>query len=894
MKESTFTIENMDCKHEEALIRERLGKMPEVGELSFDLPGRRLTVSHDLPGNAPLLAALREIGMKAEEPAPAPKPCCCGKSCSSSAGAVPVKACKTSEFIIEAMDCVHEEALIRERLGKVEGICGLSFDLKANRLTVEHDLPDDAPIVAALNEIGMTPGEAPEACPVGCNVTFNAAAPAAASAKLMGETTSVFIVAAMDCQAEEALIRKRLGKLDGVRELAFDLLGHRLSVGHDLPGDEPILAALAEIGMEAVPAPAAGVKAEAAGPSIPGRAKVLLALSGIAAVTSEILVWTGARETSPGVIALALASIALGGHGILRKGWIALKTFTLNINFLMSVAMIGAVSIGQWPEAAVVIFLFALAEMIETLSLDHARNAIHGLMALTPETAWVQIAGGEWHEVAAESVTVGLTVRVKPGERIPLDGVVTAGSSSVNQAPITGESVPVMKAAGDPVFAGTVNERGMLEFRVTANKGNTTLARIVRSVQEAQGQRAPTQRFIDSFAGYYTPAVVVLAALTVAVPTLFFGGAFEPWFYKALVMLVISCPCALVISTPVTVVSGLAAAARRGILVKGGLHLENGRFIKAVAFDKTGTLTHGKPVVTDIVPLGGLKPEEVHRLAAAADAHSEHPIATAIVASWRNPAGAAPRALPAAMDFEALAGRGVRATVEGRKYYIGNQRLMEEIGACSPAVEAELERLEKEGKTAVALAVEKETLGVIGVADTVRPNSREAIRELHALGVASALLTGDNQTTADAIAAQVGIDDARGNLLPEDKLAAMDGLLAKYGKVGMAGDGINDAPALAKASIGFAMGAAGTDTAIETADVALMDDDLRKLPQFIRLSRGTSAILRQNIALAIGIKVVFLGLAFAGKATLFMAVFADMGASLLVIFNGLRLLGKRY
>ncbi|HOI42279.1 MAG TPA: heavy metal translocating P-type ATPase [Elusimicrobiales bacterium] len=804
---------------------------------------------------------------------------------------------KTSTFTIENMDCRHEEALIRERLGKMPEVGELVFDLPARRLTAAHTLPGDEPILAALREIGMeAAAESPEKPCFCCKSCSPAeAAPPAPAAALKGKTVSVFVVEDMDCQAEEALIRKRLGKLDGVRELSFNLLGRRLSVGHDLPGDELILAALAEVGMEAHPAPAPGAKTEAAGPSISAKAKAVLALSGAAAIASEVLVWTGSAETSPPVIGLALFSIALGGRGTLRKGWLALKTFTLNINFLMSLAVAGAVAIGEWPEAAVVIFLFALAEMIETLSLDHARNAIHGLMAMTPDTAWVQLAGGEWQEVPAGSVSVGVTARVRPGERIPLDGVVTAGSSSVNQAPITGESVPVMKAAGDQVFAGTVNERGMLEFRVTANKGNTTLARIVKSVQAAQGQRAPTQRFIDSFAAYYTPAVVALAALTVAVPVLFFGGAFEPWFYKALVMLVISCPCALVISTPVTVVSGLAAAARRGILVKGGLHLENGRLLKAVALDKTGTLTHGKPVVTDIVPLGGRSPEKILGLAAAVDAHSEHPVAAAIVAAWQNPAGGGPRReTPAAEAFESLTGRGARAAIGGRTHFVGNHRLIEEIGACSPAVEAELERLEKEGKTAVALAVEKETLGVIGVADTVRPHSAEAIRDLHALGVASALLTGDNQATAAAIAAQVGIDDARGNLLPEDKLAAMDGLLSKYGHVGMAGDGINDAPALAKASIGFAMGAAGTDTAIETADVALMDDDLRKLPQFIRLSRATSAILRQNIAMALGIKAVFLGLAFAGKATLFMAVFADMGASLLVIFNGLRLLGRRY
>lgn len=803
---------------------------------------------------------------------------------------------KQAIYTIENMDCQAEEALIRKRLGKVAGVGELSFDLMNRRLTVSHELPEDKAILAALREVEM---EVVEAVPKPCSCCSSCApadkpAPAPAGG-VKGTTISVFIIDDMDCQAEEALIRKRLGKLPEVRELSFDLIGRRLTVGHDFPDEKPVLAALAEVGMEAQALPAENLsRAETKAPAIPGKAKALLALSGLAAIAAEILVWTGVRETSTAVIALALFSIAAGGHGTLRKGWLALKSFTLNINFLMSLAVLGAVSIGEWPEAAMVVFLFALAEMIETLSMDHARNAIHGLMAMSPETAWVQLAGGEWQEVESEAVSVGVIVKVKPGERIPLDGVVTAGSSSVNQAPITGESVPVLKSAGDPVFAGTVNERGMLEFRVTANKGHTTLARIVKSVQEAQGQRAPTQRFIDSFALYYTPAVVVLAALTAAVPPLFFGAAFEPWFYKALVMLVISCPCALVISTPVTVVSGLAAAARHGILVKGGLHLENGRLLKAVALDKTGTLTHGKPVVTDVIPLGGRAAEKMLALAAGVDAHSEHPVAAAIVAAWQNPDGGAVREVPAAASFESLTGRGAKAAVAGRLYYVGNHRLIEELGICSPALEEVLNRLEAEGKTAVALASETEPLCVIGVADTVRATSREAISRLHALGVASTLLTGDNQATADAIAAQVGIDDARGNLLPEDKLTAMDGLLSKYGKVGMAGDGINDAPALAKASIGFAMGAAGTDTAIETADVALMDDDLRKLPHFIQLSRDTFSILRQNIALAIGIKIVFFGLALAGKATLFMAVFADMGASLLVIFNGLRLLGKRY
>ena len=701
---------------------------------------------------------------------------------------------------------------------------------------------------------------------------------------------SVFVIGNMDCPTEEALIRKRLASVPGVGELAFNLMERRLTVDHTLPDEQPILGALREIGMQAGPAaaqPGACTRCEADGaPAVPAKTWALMAVSGIAAIGAEILAWSGAAEASAPVIALALISIVTGGLGTLRKGWIALKTLTLNINFLMSVAVIGAVAIGEWPEAAVVIFLFALAELIETLSLERARNAIRGLMAMAPETATVRLDSGEWVERPAAEVGVGQFVRVKPGGRIPLDGTVTAGASAVNQAPITGESMPVEKAPGDPVFAGTVNERGAFEFRVTANKGSTTLDRIIHAVQEAQGQRAPTQRFVDRFARYYTPAVVVFALLVAAVPPLFFDAAFQDWLYKALVMLVIACPCALVISTPVTVVSGLAAAARHGILVKGGVHLENGRRIRAVALDKTGTLTHGRPALTDVVPLVERPPDELLQLAASVDAHSEHPVAAALVAAWQAPGGA----LLDVADFESLTGRGAQGRVAGRLYYVGNHRLVEELAICGPQVEAVLQRLEREGKTAVVLATEQEPLCVLGVADTLRGHSAEAIRDLHALGVVSVMLTGDNPATARAIADQVGIDDARGNLLPEDKLAAIDELIARYGTVGMVGDGINDAPALARASIGFAMGAAGTDTAIETADVALMDDDLRKLPRFIALSRRTSQVLWQNISLALGIKALFFALALAGKATLWMAVFADMGASLLVVGNGLRLL----
>jgi len=704
---------------------------------------------------------------------------------------------------------------------------------------------------------------------------------------------SIFVISNMDCPTEEALIRKRLGSVCGIGELSFNLMTRRLTVMHSLDDEQAILDALREIGMKTDVVSQnqsdSCATCEVESPVVSRRTWALMAVSGIAAIAAEVVAWSGESEQSVAVIALALLSIATGGLSTLKKGWIALKTFTLNMNFLMSVAVFGAIIIGEWPEAAVVIFLFALAELIESLSLERAKNAIKGLMGMTPEVATVQLDGGEWREMAATDIRVGQTVRVRPGERIPLDGVVTAGGSSVNQAPITGESIPVVKSAGDPVFAGTLNERGMLEFRVTANKGNTTLDRIIHTVQEAQGQRAPTQRFVDQFARYYTPAVVVFAVLVATLPPLLFGAAFESWFYKALVMLVIACPCALVISTPVTVVSGLAAAARQGILVKGGVHLENGRFIKAVALDKTGTLTHGRPVVTDVVPLVELPADSLLQLAASVDVHSEHPIAAAIVSAWQVANVTARPALPVA-SFEAITGHGAKAVVDGKLYYVGNHRLCEELGVCGLHVEEVLGRLEKEGKTAVILATETEPLCIIGVADTLRGRSAEAIRQLHALGVTSVMLTGDNQITASAIAIQVGIDDARGNLLPEQKLAVIDELLGSYGKVGMVGDGINDAPALAKASIGFAMGSAGTDTAIETADVALMDDDLRKVPHFIQLSRDISRILKQNITLAIGIKAVFFILALAGKATLWMAVFADMGASLIVVFNGMRLL----
>jgi len=700
---------------------------------------------------------------------------------------------------------------------------------------------------------------------------------------------AVFRIEKMDCPTEEGLIRKALQGLPGVLALDFNLMQRTLKVSHALPDPKPIADAIAALDMAPLllsPADSHRPRPAATAPAVSRRQWILAAVAGVSAIGSEAVAYVTGDETSAAVAALVIIAVLTGGLHTLRKGWTALKSFTLNINLLMTVAVIGAVLIGEWPEGAVVIWLFGLAEMIEAMSLDRARNSIRDLMALAPETATVRQADGSWLEMPAQDVAVGATVRVKPGERIALDGAVEAGQSWVNQAPITGESMPVEKRRGDPVYAGSINERGVLELRVDAPKGATMLDRIARAVQEAQGQRAPTQRFVDQFARVYTPIVFAIALLVALVPPLAFGAPWFDWVYKALVLLVIACPCALVISTPVTVVSGLAAAARRGILVKGGLYLEQGRRLKSVALDKTGTITHGRPSLTDVIPVNGAAPDEALRIAASLDALSEHPVAAAIVAGY----GAKPHAT--VTGFEALTGRGVRGEIEGETYYIGNHRLMEEIGVCTPRLEETLDRLEAEAKTAVVLATPRAPLAVLAVADTLRDHSREAVAALKGLGVTPVMLTGDNVKTARAIARQVGIAEVRAELLPEEKLAAITALHER-GPVGMAGDGVNDAPALAKANIGFAMGAAGTDTAIETADVALMDDDLRKLPEFIALSRRTSAVLWQNIVFAIGVKAVFFALTFTGYASLWLAVFADMGASLIVVANGLRLLRSR-
>jgi len=699
-----------------------------------------------------------------------------------------------------------------------------------------------------------------------------------------GARLSSFRIDAMDCPTEQTLIQNKLGKLAGVQQLEFNLINRVLGVTHDLPSTAPIIEAIKSLGMVAEPLEQ-GVEAPA--PAAEKKPWWPLALSGVGALAAEVIHFT---HFAPNwvVAIIALVSILSGGLTTYKQGWIALKNLNLNINALMSIAVTGAILIGQWPEAAMVMFLFTVAELIEAKSLDRARNAISGLMQMTPEQATVQLADGSWAEQDVKTIELGARVRVRPGERIGLDGEVVSGSSTIDQAPITGESLPVEKTVGDKVFAGTINQAGSLEYAVTAAANNSTLARIIHAVEQAQGARAPTQRFVDQFSKIYTPAVFILALAVAVIPPLFMGAVWFDWIYRALVLLVVACPCALVISTPVTIVSGLAAAARKGILVKGGVYLEGGYKLDYLALDKTGTITHGKPVQTDYLSLDPMADESAPAIAAALAGRSDHPVSLAIAN-----AAVDKQFAPLIVDnFEALAGRGVRGDINGQTYHLGNHRLVEELNLCSPALEEKLFALEKQGKSVVLLLDKSGPLALFAVADTVKESSREAIQQLHDLGIKTLMLTGDNVHTAQAIAAQVGIDEAKGDLLPTDKLQAIEALYAQGHNVGMVGDGINDAPALARAEIGFAMAAAGTDTAIETADVALMDDDLRKIPAFIRLSRQTSSILKQNIALALVIKAIFLGVTFAGIATMWMAVFADMGVSLLVVFNGLRLLRK--
>jgi Cd2+/Zn2+-exporting ATPase len=691
---------------------------------------------------------------------------------------------------------------------------------------------------------------------------------------------STFRIEGMDCHEEVAILQRRLGGLKGLEALEADVLGQRLRIKYDAAAlsTSAIAEAVAQTGMRA------WLETEQAVPPSAGswRHRLVLA-SGITFVAGLAV-----QFLAPAVPAwpLYLTSSICGGIPVGRRAWTSARARVLDINVLMVVAVLGAIAIGEWTEAASVVFLFALAQLLETRAMERARGAIRALMELAPSDARVR-RGGREVTVPIDDVRVGEIVLVPPGAKIPLDGRVAAGESAVNQAPVTGESLPVDKARGAEVFAGTINGRGALDVEVTRLRRDSTIARIIDLVDRAQAQRAPSQAFIERFARIYTPVVLVIALLVAVVPPLVADADWATWFYRSLVLLVISCPCALVISTPVSIVSALAAAARKGVLIKGGARLEELARVRCVAFDKTGTLTRGRLHVTGIHPLGGQQPDDLLRLAAALESRSEHPVGQAIVRR----AAALDAAVHNVTAFRALPGRGAAAVVDGAEVTAGNLRLIEESGLRTPEVDALFARIAGEGGTPIFVARRRQVLGGLAVADEPRHAAREALDLLRSNGIEKiAMLSGDHASTAAALGRSLGIDDVRADLLPDDKAEAVAALRAKYGPLAMVGDGVNDAPALATADVGIAMGAAGTAVALETADVALMADELPKISYALRLSRATVRNIRVNVAFSLVLKAVFLLMAIAGMATLWMAVAADMGASLLVIANALRLL----
>ena len=693
------------------------------------------------------------------------------------------------------------------------------------------------------------------------------------------ETT--YLINDLCCATEEQLIRKRLEGQTGIQEMEFNIISHKLKVRHFC--DEGVIARnLKEIGLP-------GISEARASETINRSHQRLLVSTGLSGLLFiGGLVAEMASLSNIVSMLFFVSSLMSGGWHIALKAYKAIRTKSLEMNALMTIASVGAVVLGQYAEGAAVVFLFSVSLLIESYSTDRTRRAIRSLMSISPTQATV-VRNGTETVVPVDDIKVGETVLIRPGERIPTDAEVVEGHSTVDESPITGESSPAVKRKGDRVYAGSYNQLGALELSVLKRVQDSTIARIIHLVEDAQSKKAPSQVLVERFARYYTPSIFGLAVVLAAIPPLFFGQHLGVWIYRSLVLLVIACPCALVISTPVTLVSALANAARHGILIKGGKHLEALAQVRALAFDKTGTLTEGRLTVTDIVPLNSLSSREILRIAAAAELKSEHHLAEALVRKAKDEKIVLSDI--STDEFLSITGKGIRTRIDGNSYIVGNHQLVEEMGICSDTVEQTLDRLEAEGKTVVILTNEQQPLGVIAVSDRIRQESTAAIEALHGAGVEHVvMLTGDNQGTARVVAGELKVDDLKSGLLPEDKLTLVRELKARYGSVAMVGDGINDAPALAAADVGIAMGGVGSDTALETADIALMTDNISKIPYGISLGKKALRIVKQNVALALLTKSVFLMLGIFGMSSLWLAILADDGAALLVILNGLRLL----
>lgn len=713
-----------------------------------------------------------------------------------------------------------------------------------------------------------------------------------------------FKIRGMDCAEEVTLLKREVGPaVGGADRLVFDVLNGKMTIlGSPTPSEDEIREAVARAGMRAEPWREVDVATSSAAVRRPDWRVTLVFASGLMTVAGLAAQLVSSRtgsaavflegpgrghELAPSAVLLYALGTISGAWFVLPKAWLALRRVRPDMNLLMTVAIIGAMALGEWFEASTVAFLFGLSLMLEAWSVGRARRAIARLMELAPPVASVLDDDGSERDTPLAEVAVGSRVLVRPGQRFPLDGVVTRGTSDVDQAPITGESLPVPCGAGDSVFAGSINGAGAVEMRTTTPAADTTLARIIRLVAEAQHSRAPAEQWVDRFARIYTPVVMSVALLVCVVPPVGFAAPWAPWIYRALVLLVIACPCALVISTPVSIVASIAAAARHGVLIKGGLYAELPAGLRAVAIDKTGTLTTGKPEVVGVILHDEKDEATLLRRAAALEARSEHPLARAVVAYVTDRGFS----IVPSDDYRAVAGKGGWGVVDGERFWIGSHRLLAELGLETPAIRERINQLSASGRSVLAVGTDSRVCGFLAVADTVRADARDSVRALRAAGVEHVvMLTGDNEATARTIAAATDVDEYRAELLPEDKVAAVTALVGRYEHIAMVGDGVNDAPALARASIGIAMGVAGSDATLETSDITLMSDDLSKLAWLVRHSRRTLRIIRQNIGFSLGVKAVFVGLTFAGFATLWSAIAADMGASLLVIFNGLRLL----
>jgi Cd2+/Zn2+-exporting ATPase len=775
----------------------------------------------------------------------------------------------TQTFQVNGLDCPDCAAKVEKAVKRIPGVGSATIAFPLGKLNVNFDgtLTGADQIIDKVKALGY------EAIEEGKNGS--------------GNMNTIFRLEGMDCADCAAKLEKRISKIPGVETASVNFGASKMTVKHQGPVSE-ILTTIEKMGYSGeVDQPLK--KRETASfwktnqYAIPTVIALVILIIASAAEKLGVPV-----NLTHGLFAVG---IILGGYLPAKNGLsMLINARELDINILMIIAVVGAAAIGQFEEAATVVFLFSLGNALQGYTLDKTRNSIRALMDLTPNEALVKRNGTEM-TLPVEEIQIGDIIIIRPGEKIAMDGKVVEGYSSVNQASITGESLPVDKNVGDEVYAGTINERGSLEVYVTRLAKDNTITKIIAMVEEAQGQRAPSQQFVDRFAKYYTPAVIIVAVLVATIPTFVFGQPFIKWFYEAMAMLLVACPCALVISTPVSIVSAIGSAAKSGVLVKGGVYLEEAGALSVIAFDKTGTLTIGKPQVTDVVSVNGYSEQEILAISAAIESRSEHPLGEAILNYTREKG----LTIPAVTNFEAVLGKGAQGNVEGKAYHIGNARFFSDKELSIGHIEEKITEFQNEGKTVMILGDEEKILGLIAVADVLRDNSRQALERLKKAGIKkTVMLTGDNQNTARAIAAKVGVDEFRADLLPEDKVDAMKDLLAQYQKVAMVGDGVNDAPAMAISTVGIAMGVAGTDAALETADIALMADDLTKLSYAMKLSRKTLSIIKQNITFALVIKGLILLLVIPGWLTLWLAVLGDMGSSLLVTLNGMRLLRVKH